>query len=82
VSRGLLGTVKQPKGLIQVSYAGFPLYYFVGDAKPGDVKGEGFDHTWYLVDPKGALVKSAVASASTGASNNTSPATTTADTWG
>jgi predicted lipoprotein with Yx(FWY)xxD motif len=76
VSAGLLGTIKQPKGLVQVTYAGFPLYYFVGDAKAGDMKGQGFDGTWYVVNPKGALVKHAVA-ASSG-----SPTTTSGSNWG
>lgn len=81
VSAGLLGTIKQPKGLVQVTYAGFPLYYFVGDAKAGDMKGQGFEGIWYVVDTKGALVKHAV-SASTAAA--TAPATTTGGTsaWG
>jgi predicted lipoprotein with Yx(FWY)xxD motif len=83
-SAGLLGTIKQPKGLVQVTYAGFPLYYFVGDAKAGDTKGEGFQNTWYVVNPKGALVKHAAASSNAGAASNTSsPATTTTgSTWG
>jgi predicted lipoprotein with Yx(FWY)xxD motif len=38
---GLLGTSKRTDGRTQVTYAGHPLYSFVQDAKPGDVKGEG-----------------------------------------
>ena len=75
VNAQLLGTIKQPKGLVQISYAGFPLYYFVGDAKAGDMKGEGFDNTWYLVDPSGRLIKHAVAG-----SNAAAPATTVTET--
>jgi predicted lipoprotein with Yx(FWY)xxD motif len=37
-----LGTVKRPDGRIQVSYRGRPVYTFVQDRKPGDVKGNGF----------------------------------------
>jgi predicted lipoprotein with Yx(FWY)xxD motif len=57
----LLGTIKHGKSL-QVTYAGYPLYMYVGDSKAGQSNGEGKDKTWYLVDTKGALVKKAVSS--------------------
>ncbi len=60
-SAGLLGEIMRANGAAQVTYAGFPLYYYAGDKKPGDVKGQGFEKTWYVVSAKGALVKSAVA---------------------
>jgi predicted lipoprotein with Yx(FWY)xxD motif len=56
----LLGTVKRGK-VAQVTYAGFPVYFYAGDKKPGDVAGEGVQGTWYVVSAKGALVKHAVA---------------------
>jgi len=37
-----LGSVRRPDGRIQVSYRGLPVYTFVQDRKPGDVKGNGF----------------------------------------
>ena len=74
----LLGTIKQPKGLVQVSYAGFPLYMFAGDKKAGAVKGEGFEGKWYLVNSKGALVKHAI----TSSGGTPAPTTTTKSAWG
>jgi predicted lipoprotein with Yx(FWY)xxD motif len=71
-STALVGTLKQPKGMTQVSYGGFPLYLFAGDKKVGDVNGEGVEGKWYVVNVKGALVKHAVA-----ASTTTTPAKTT-----
>lgn len=38
---GKLGTLTRPDGTIQVTYAGLPLYYWQGDAKAGDVTGNG-----------------------------------------
>ena len=61
----LLGTIKQPKGVSQVSYAGFPLYTYTGDTKSGEANGEGFEGTWYMVNTKGALVKHAIATGGT-----------------
>jgi predicted lipoprotein with Yx(FWY)xxD motif len=37
-----LATVRRPDGRTQVAYRGHPLYRFALDAKPGDVKGNGF----------------------------------------
>ena len=61
----LLGTTMRANGAAQVTYAGYPLYTYAGDKKPGDVKGQGFEKTWYVVSAKGALVKHAVAPAKT-----------------
>ncbi|OAH58639.1 hypothetical protein AWH48_16710 [Domibacillus aminovorans] len=33
----------------QVTYKGFPLYYFVKDKQEGDVNGEGVKDVWYIV---------------------------------
>ena len=46
-----LGTVKRPDGRLQVAYKGGPLYTFVQDEKPGDMKGNGFKDvgTWRVV---------------------------------
>ncbi len=74
VSSALLGTIKHGKSL-QVTYAGYPLYTYVGDTKNGQFNGEGSEKTWYLVNAKGALVKKAVAS--NASSTTTTPAATT-----
>ena len=52
----LLGTTERKDGAMQVTYGGWPLYYFVKDQKPGDTVGqekEGFGGEWYLVEPSG-----------------------------
>lgn len=30
-----------------------PLYYFADDAKPGDIKGQGFNNVWYVANVSG-----------------------------
>jgi predicted lipoprotein with Yx(FWY)xxD motif len=46
-----LGTVRRPDGRLQVTYKGGPLYTFVQDRKPGDMKGDGFKDVgvWHAV---------------------------------
>jgi predicted lipoprotein with Yx(FWY)xxD motif len=65
-SASLLGTTMRSGGAEQVTYAGFPLYYYAGDKKPGQANGQGFEKTWYVVSATGALVKHAVAASGSG----------------
>ena len=56
----LLGTTKRANGSRQVTYAGHPLYYFSGDAKPGQITCQNvvnFGGRWLVVSPSGAPVK-------------------------
>jgi predicted lipoprotein with Yx(FWY)xxD motif len=85
VKASLLGTIKAAHGMRQITYAGYPLYFFAGDKAAGQVNGQGFDKQWYIVNGKGALVKQAVSSSSssTGGATSTTPSSTTGgDAWG
>jgi predicted lipoprotein with Yx(FWY)xxD motif len=53
----LLSTATQANGSSQVTYGGKPLYYFAGDAGPGDTNGQGVGNVWYAVGADGELVK-------------------------
>jgi predicted lipoprotein with Yx(FWY)xxD motif len=50
----LLGTTTRTDGTVQVTYAGHPLYLFVGDSKSGDVNGEGKLSIWYAISASGS----------------------------
>lgn len=50
---GLLGTVTRTDGSTQVTYGGWPLYYFARDSAPGDINGQGVSDVWYLLNAKG-----------------------------
>lgn len=84
VTKSLLGTIKAAHGKAQVTYAGFPLYYFAGDKTAGATSGQGFESQWYVVNTRGALVKHAVSSSSSGGTPPPpAPATTSSGTtWG
>jgi predicted lipoprotein with Yx(FWY)xxD motif len=53
----LLGTITRPDGSTQVTYNGWPLYAYQGDAVPGDTAGQGMNNQWYLVSPAGTAVQ-------------------------
>lgn len=56
---GLLGTTERDDGSAQVTYDGSPLYYWAGDAQPGDIEGQGVGDVWWLVDPAGEPIMGA-----------------------
>lgn len=38
-------------GKPQIAYKGWPLYYYIGDSKPGETNGQGFKGLWYVMKP-------------------------------
>jgi len=55
----LIGTTKRAGGSIQATYAGRPLYYYVGDRRPGQILCQNvteFGGVWRVVRPSGRLV--------------------------
>jgi predicted lipoprotein with Yx(FWY)xxD motif len=45
------GSITRADGKSQVTYKGYPLYYFARDKNRGDVTGEGVNSAWYVIDP-------------------------------
>ncbi|PNG91293.1 hypothetical protein SMF913_26758 [Streptomyces malaysiensis] len=48
-----LGSVTRSDGTKQLTLAGWPVYRFAGDDKPGDTKGQGVGGTWNALAPDG-----------------------------
>lgn len=52
VAGGLLledfATITREDGLLQTTYKGWPLYYYVGDMAPSHAYGEGIGEVWYV----------------------------------
>jgi predicted lipoprotein with Yx(FWY)xxD motif len=60
VRSGLLGTTRRSDGRSQATYAGKPLYYYVGDRKPLQILCQNvseYGGLWLVVRPNGTLVR-------------------------
>jgi predicted lipoprotein with Yx(FWY)xxD motif len=59
-NQGLIGTIRRVDGAEQVTYAGHPVYQYVGDSKPGQTTGEGltdFGAAWDAISPAGMTIE-------------------------
>jgi predicted lipoprotein with Yx(FWY)xxD motif len=59
-SAKLLGTTRRTDGKLQLTYAGRPLYYYVGDRQPRQILCQNvleYGGYWLVVRPAGTLVK-------------------------
>ena len=60
VRASLLGVTKRADGRRQVTYAGHPLYYYVGDRKPGQILCQGvseYGGYWRVIRASGSPVR-------------------------
>lgn len=44
-------TISREDGQKQTTFRGYPLYYWKGDEKAGDTRGQGVRGVWFLIDP-------------------------------
>lgn len=68
-----IGTTKRKDGTMQVTYAGHPLYTYIGDSSPGEATGNestAFGGVWLALDESGTSVNGA---ASTGGEAESAP---------
>lgn len=61
VDASLLGTTDRTDGTVQVTYNGWPLYYYEKDKAPGDVIGQDVGGVWYVVSPAGEMINTTAA---------------------
>jgi predicted lipoprotein with Yx(FWY)xxD motif len=52
-----LGTTTRTDGTTQVTYNGWPLYYFAKDQQAGDTAGQGVGSVWYVISPAGTAIQ-------------------------
>jgi predicted lipoprotein with Yx(FWY)xxD motif len=53
VTASMLGTTTRTDGTIQVTYNGWPLYYWAKDKVAGDTTGENVQGVWFVITPAG-----------------------------
>ena len=56
IDASLVGSVARNDGSLQVTYNGWPLYYFAGDSAPGDTNGQGLNGIWFVVSASGDAI--------------------------
>lgn len=60
VHSSLLGTARRDDGTVQLTYNGYPLYYYAKDIGTSELLGQavnGFGGNWYLVSPAGRMIE-------------------------
>jgi len=63
VDASKLGTTPRTDGTTQVTYNGWPLYYFQKDTQPGDITGQNVGSVWFVISPAGAKVEAGAGAA-------------------
>ena len=56
----LIGVIRRGDGTKQVTYAGYPLYRFAQDTRPGSITGQDlhfFGGGWYVLSPVGTKIE-------------------------
>lgn len=56
VDLGIFATTTRDDGQLQLVAGKWPLYYYAGDAVPGDVNGQGSGDVWFAVATDGVLI--------------------------
>lgn len=54
---GKLGTVERTDGTTQVTYDGWPLYYWAQDSAPGDTTGQAVNNVWWVLGADGEPIR-------------------------
>src|SRR5450756_2270499 len=54
---GPLGGAERTDGSVQVTYDGWPLYYWAQDAAAGDVSGQAVNGVWWVLQASGEPIR-------------------------
>lgn len=56
IDRTLVDSSERTDASVQITYNGWPLYYFANDQAPGDTNGQGRGDVWYVIGPDGEAI--------------------------
>jgi predicted lipoprotein with Yx(FWY)xxD motif len=73
VDASLLTTIQRSDGTAQVTYNGWPLYFYGADVQPGQTQGQGVGGVWFVVSPQGKLVRGPAGAGAAGDASTGSP---------
>lgn len=59
LSQALVGTTTRKDGSTQLTYNGWPLYYYAKDKQPGDVTGQAVGKVWWVISGEGNAIRPA-----------------------
>lgn len=57
IDGALIGSSERTDGSLQVTYDGWPLYYFAADTAPGDTNGQLVGDVWFVIGPDGTPIR-------------------------
>jgi len=68
---GELGITERSDGGFQITHNGWPLYYWVQDAAPGDTTGHLVNNVWFVAMPKDQVTQSSAPEGNSGSDSST-----------
>ena len=71
------GTITRTDGTTQITYDGWPLYFYLGDKAAGQTNGEGKDGTWFVVNFPSLKIPAKTTSPTSSATTTSTSSTTT-----
>ena len=77
LSASSFGTITRTDGTKQITYEGWPLYYYLGDKAAGQTNGQGKDNTWFVVNVPNISVPSTTMTSQTSSASTSSSTSTT-----
>lgn len=69
IDAALFGLTDRSDGTRQVTYNGWPLYYYVKDLNPGDITGQDVGGVWFVLTPAGEMIQSVAPMATMGSAD-------------
>jgi predicted lipoprotein with Yx(FWY)xxD motif len=56
INMSLFGTINRTDGTKELTFNGYPLYYYEYDTGAGNINGQGVGQIWYVMSPSGTVI--------------------------